>query len=53
MIRRNLEDVRSRIAAAALRAGRKPEDILLVAVSKTKPVSMIEEAMAGGQLVFG
>ena len=53
MITQNLQAVRERIAGAAKRAGRNPEDVLLVAVSKTKPVSMIEEAIAAEQFVFG
>ena len=35
ILRRNLDDVRSRIAAACARAGRAPDDVLLVAVTKT------------------
>ena len=35
ILRRNLDDVRARIAAACARAGRSPDDVLLVAVTKT------------------
>jgi pyridoxal phosphate enzyme (YggS family) len=49
----NLRQVRDRIANAAIRAGRKPEDVTLVAVSKTKPVAAVEAALAAGQTVFG
>lgn len=49
----NLESVRRRIVAAATRAGRDPRDVLLVAVSKTHPMSMIGEAVAAGQRDFG
>lgn len=49
----NLGQVRDRIANAALRAGRKPEDVTLVAVSKTKPMEAVLAAMAAGQTVFG
>jgi pyridoxal phosphate enzyme (YggS family) len=49
----NLRRVRERIAEAALRAGRRPEDITLVAVSKTKPVEAVLAALAAGQTVFG
>jgi pyridoxal phosphate enzyme (YggS family) len=49
----NLRRVRDRIADAAIKAGRKPEDITLVAVSKTKPVEAIRAALAAGQTVFG
>ena len=49
----NLRQVRERIANAAVRAGRKPEDVTLVAVSKTKPVEAVKAALAAGQTVFG
>jgi pyridoxal phosphate enzyme (YggS family) len=49
----NLRRVRDRIANAAIKAGRKPEDVTLVAVSKTKPIEAIREALAAGQTVFG
>jgi len=52
-IARQLNAVRERIRLAALRANRKPEDITLVAVSKTKPVEAIVEAYAAGQRIFG
>lgn len=53
MIKENLDTVNGNIQAAALEAGRKPEDITLIAVSKTKPVSMVEEAYACGCRDFG
>jgi pyridoxal phosphate enzyme (YggS family) len=49
----NLRMVRDRIASAAVRAGRRPEDVTLVAVSKTKPVEAVLAALAAGQTVFG
>jgi hypothetical protein len=49
----NLESVRSRIAAAATRAGRNPADVTLVAISKTHPAEMIREAVEAGQDLFG
>lgn len=49
----NLAALRARIDAAANRAGRDPAEITLVAVSKTKPAEMVEEAAAAGQNVFG
>lgn len=49
----NLGDVRIRIAAAAQRAGRHPEEVLLVAVSKTQPFAAIKAAWAAGQRDFG
>ena len=45
--------VRERIELAALAAKREPEDILLLAVSKTFSASAIEEAMHAGQSAFG
>ena len=49
----NLRQVRERIANAAIAAGRKPEDVTLVAVSKTKPVEAVRAALQAGQTVFG
>ena len=45
--------VEERIRAACARAGRSREEVELIAVSKTKPVSMIEEVYRLGQRVFG
>ena len=45
--------VRERIAAAARRAGRNPEEITLMGVSKTFPVASIREAYTAGLRVFG
>ncbi|KFK93408.1 MULTISPECIES: YggS family pyridoxal phosphate-dependent enzyme [unclassified Serratia (in: enterobacteria)] len=52
-IQQNLQDVRSRIDAAAQRCARTPEEVKLLAVSKTKPVAAIAEAIAAGQHAFG
>src|SRR5580658_106360 len=49
----NLGQVRDKIANAAIRAGRKSDDVTLVAVSKTKPVEAVRAALAAGQTVFG
>jgi PLP dependent protein len=49
----NLRRIRSRIAEAALRAGRQPEDVSLVAVSKTQPEAAVRTALEAGQTVFG
>ena len=49
----NLMQVRQRIELAALAAKREPEDIELLAVSKTFPASAIEEAMHAEQSAFG
>jgi PLP dependent protein len=48
-----LSRVRERIAAACSRSGRDPASVRLIAVSKTKPVGMLREAVAAGQTVFG
>ena len=48
-----LHEVRLRIAAAAARSGRSPQDVELLAVSKTFPPSLISEAAQAGQRVFG
>lgn len=52
-IHENILSLRNRIVAAAVEAGRDPADVRLVAVSKTKPASMVEEAFRAGQTVFG
>jgi pyridoxal phosphate enzyme (YggS family) len=48
-----LQAVRARIAKAAREAGRRPEEIALVAVSKTVPPERMREAAAAGQRAFG
>lgn len=52
-LRRNLADVRTRLHAAAARAGRDPREVTLVAVSKTHPPEAVRAAYAAGQRVFG
>ncbi|HHU4061329.1 TPA: YggS family pyridoxal phosphate-dependent enzyme [Raoultella ornithinolytica] len=52
-IAHNLAQVRDKISDAAARCGRAPEEITLLAVSKTKPASAIEVAIAAGQVAFG
>lgn len=52
-IAENLQAVNEAIARACERAGRARGDVKLVAVSKTKPLSMIAEAYRAGQLAFG
>ncbi len=49
----NLAWMRERMAAAARRAGRSPDEITLLAVSKTHPLALIEQALAAGQREFG
>lgn len=53
MIRENLETVEKEIAEACARSGRRREEVHLICVTKTKPVSMLEEAYAFGQRLFG
>ena len=53
MIKENLEQVEQKIAAACQRAGRKREEVTLVAVSKTKPLEAVEEVLDLGILEFG
>ena len=52
-IAENLRQVRARMAGAAHRAQRSPDEITLVAVSKTKPLALIAETAAAGQVDFG
>lgn len=49
----NLQAVLRRIETAARAAGRRPDDIRLLAVSKTRPVEDVEEAYRAGQRAFG
>src|SRR5215467_932800 len=52
-IAENFAQVREKIAAAANRAARKPEDITLMAVSKTFPAEDVREAYDAGLRLFG
>lgn len=52
-IRSNVEVVRDEVAAAARRAGRQPEAVTIVAVSKTRSVEEIREVLAAGVTHFG
>lgn len=53
MIAENIASLRDRIRRAAERCGRNPDDILLVAVSKTFGAEQIEEALKAGLSDFG
>ena len=53
MVAENYRDVEERIQKACERSGRKASEVTLIAVSKTKPVQMIREAMEAGAEVFG
>ncbi|MDC9612864.1 YggS family pyridoxal phosphate-dependent enzyme [Xenorhabdus khoisanae] len=52
-IEQNLHDVRNRMTLVAQKCGRSPEEITLLAVSKTKPADAIAEAITNGQREFG
>ena len=53
MIASRVAAVRERIARAAARAGRSPDDVTLVAVSKTQPPEVVREGFAAGLCHFG
>lgn len=53
MLKDNLKKVQTNIKSACERAGRKPEEVTLVAVSKMKPLSDIEELLETGQMEYG
>lgn len=48
-----LRQIRARLSSAARLAQRDPQDVALVAVSKTYPADAVEAALDAGQLVFG
>lgn len=52
-IEQNLKNVEQRIAAAAKKSGRSREDIILVAVTKTHPADMMNEAIKAGVTDIG
>lgn len=49
----NLTQILAQMEASARAAGRNPASVRLVAVSKTKPAAMVDEAAASGQIIFG
>lgn len=49
----NLQQVRQRIERAAREAGRRPADVVLLAVSKTHPAAVLRAAHEAGQRAFG
>lgn len=53
MLAENLQNVENRIQAACARANRERSEVTLIAVSKTKPVSMLNEVYAEGIRCFG
>ena len=53
MIVENIEHVRENIEKACKKAGRSVDEVTLIAVSKTKPYTDIEEALKSGTLDYG
>lgn len=53
MLQDNFREVEQRIEAACRRSGRDPKEVTLIAVSKTKPVEMLQEAYDFGTRIFG
>ena len=53
MVAERYAAVKSRVEAACTRAGRRPEEVTLIAVSKTKPPEMLMEAYRAGVRDFG
>lgn len=53
MIAENLREVRQKIVSACEAVGRDPSEVTLIAVSKTKPVSMLMEAYEADARIFG
>ena len=53
MLKDQYDAIEARVAAACARAGRDRSEVTLIAVSKTKPVSMLQEAYDFGVRQFG
>lgn len=53
MVQENIKNVEAKIKAACDKSGRNPEEVKLIAVSKTKPVEMLQEAYDYGCRDFG
>lgn len=53
MVIENYQEVEQKVLEACQKSGRDRSEVTLIAVSKTKPVSMIREAMEAGACVFG
>ncbi|WP_424927458.1 YggS family pyridoxal phosphate-dependent enzyme [Amaricoccus tamworthensis] len=48
-----LDDIRTRIRSAATAAGRNPDDITLIAISKVQPLERVEAVLEAGHRIFG
>lgn len=53
MVAENYREVEAKVSEACARSGRSRSEVTLIAVSKTKPVEMIREAMEAGADTFG
>ena len=53
MLKEQLQEVEEKIQAACDRAGRQRSEVTLIAVSKTKPIAVLQEAYDIGVRVFG
>lgn len=53
MIKENLQEVEQKIKAACARSGRSRDEVLLIAVSKTKPIELLRKAYEAGSRNFG
>ena len=53
MVAEKLMDAERRVCEACRRAGRSRDEVTLIAVSKTKPVEMLEEVYGAGTRYFG
>lgn len=53
MISDRIQEVKEQIRLHCEKCGRNPSEVTLIAVSKTKPVEMVQEAYNGGQIDFG
>ena len=53
MISENINDVKNKIEKICIKANRSPDEVTLIAVSKTKPIKMLEAAYQSGIRDFG
>ena len=53
MILDNIKTIRENIKTACEKAGRNPDEVTLIAVSKTKPYTAIQEALPSGIIDYG
>ncbi len=53
ILKKNIEEVLEEISEAAVKAGRDPETVKLMAVTKTKPAEYVDTAYNAGMRLFG